>query len=149
MHKTARRVAALTPRPQKELLALLRSGRVALAFDDQKLVGWLVAVPYLRTAQELGMGYVDPAYRKQGVLGQMIDLVVGRRQVSIAVVYEPKLARMLVDRHHFWPSSLLQCIILTRGLFLKSRLRSLIAIKIVFSHMAHRKPIFLVRRPPG
>lgn len=145
MHKVMREVASITPRPQRQIVALLHAQNVALAFDNSNLVGWLVAIPYTAQVQELGMGYVAPEYRNQGILSRMIDTLIKNRSVSLAATYERRLADLLIHRWAFTESSLSECLRVSQGRFITVRLRSLATIKAVISHRSQSKPIYLIR----
>lgn len=140
-----RDVTSITPRDEKQLLTLLDSNDIALAFDNTKLVGWVVAVPYSSNVQELGMAYTLPEYRKQGIFVQMIDLLINKRPVSIAITYENQLVEQLARNWKFEPSSLLKFVTLTNGKFIADRLRSIQTIKTILTHVSHAKPVYLIR----
>lgn len=145
MCETMQTVPSITPRSKQAIISLLKAGNIALAFDGDTLVGWLVAMPYSSRVQELGMAYIKPEYRGRGILNRMIKPLIDRHTISLAVTYELRLANLLIDRWGFAPSSLAHFAYCSRGLFILSRLRSVRAIRAVTSHITTRKPIYLVR----
>lgn len=145
MFAAAKQVPSLTPRTYRQLLKSLHSGNIAVAFDGDKLIGWLMATPYIQDIQELGMAFVLPGYRHQGILKHMIACLIDKRPMTLVVTYETKIATMLVSHWQFQPSSLVRFAYLTRSQFIVGRLSSLTSIKTVLSHMAKAKPIYLER----
>lgn len=138
-------VPSITPRPKQQLISLLNTGDIALAFNNEELIGWLVALPYSKRVQELGMAYILPEYRNSGLLVRLISKLIDKRPVSLAVTYEERLAGLLVERWSFAPTSLSKLTSISRGKFISSRLRSARTARAVVSHVSKTKPIYLMR----
>lgn len=144
--RVIRVVPSLTPRSESELRAALRSHNLAIALDHDVVVGWLLATPFNSKVQELGMAYIEPAYRDDGILKRLIDELIDRRPVSVAVTYETRLQTSLMKHWGFEPSSLRECVVLSNGKFLLYRLTSFRSLRAIMRHTAKKKPIYLVYR---
>lgn len=139
-------VPSLTPRPKSELRAALQSRNLAVALDRDEVVGWLLATPFSSKVQELGMAYIEPAYRDAGILKRLIDELIDRRSISVAVTYETRLQASLMKHWGFEPSSLRECVRLSKGKFLLHRLTSLRSLSAIVRHTIKKKPMYLVYR---
>lgn len=142
---TTRTVPTLTPRPLGRLKSLMSRGGVAIAMDGDNPVGWLVAAPYSKNIQEIGMAYVDPGYRRQAILEQLLGVTIDQQVTTIAVVYDDWLAQLLIEHYQFGRSSLRQFVLATHGKFVLSRATNLRAAVAVVSHVRRRQPIYLLR----
>lgn len=125
---------SLTPRPEQELRAALRSHHMAIALDRGKIVGWLLSTPYNSETHELGMAYIEPIYRNTGMLRRLINELIGGRPVTIAVTYEMVLKKSLMKHWSFKASSLREFIFVSKGRFLLNRLTSARSVGTVISH---------------
>lgn len=142
MAATMKGVASVTVRPQRVLVRALQHGELALAYDNDHLVGWLLSEPYDSSIQELGMAYIEPNYRNQGILGDMINQLITHRPTTFAITYEPRLVSYLVRRWGFQETTILNIVCLTRCHLIFRRIRSL---RSVVRHVGSSKPRFLVR----
>lgn len=141
-----RGVDSVTPRPTHHILHSLARGDVALAFDHDKLVGWLIATRHSDSTQELGMAYVLPAYRRRGIVTLLIESLVHKRRTTLAATYEPYLVRTLIEKWGFRSSSLREFNFMTKNRFLLSRIRTPSTLAAVFRHIRQRPPIYLIRQ---
>lgn len=137
---------SLTPRTRYELLKALKTNSLAVAFDDNNVIGWLIATPYSSTTQEIGMAYILPSYRNSGMLHRMIAELINKCPVTIAVTYESRLKRSLVNQWGFELSSLYELVRVSRGHFLVNRFKSIRSIAAVFAHATHKRPLYLIKR---
>lgn len=137
---------SITPRTSWRLRKSLQSSNLAVAFEYGELVGWLLATPYRKTVQELGMAYTQPSHRKSGVLNLLTAELIDRSSVALVVTYDNSFAESLMRRWGFVDSSLLEFALLSRGAFIGSRLRSLSSIKSVLTHVSGSKPIYLIKK---
>lgn len=137
---------SLTPRPEQELRAALRSYHLAVAQDKGKIIGWLLSTPYSSATQELGMAYIMPTHRSTGLLQCLIDELIERRPISIAVTYEMALKKSLMKHWGFEPSTLREFIFVSKGRFLLNRLTSVRSVGAVISHTSKKKPLYLINR---
>lgn len=138
-------IESITPRTKKQIAAALKNNDMALAFDDTKLVGWLIATPYSDHVQEIGMAYIIPKYRRQRITHQLIQQLINRRTITLVVTYTPHLEKMLVDTWHFRTSSLREFSRLTKTRFILGRLGSVSSVIAVARHLRSQSPYYLVR----
>ena len=136
---------SLTPRTRRSVLASLRRGDISLAYEEDQLIGWLLATPYTSDAQELGMAYVYPEFRGMGILSRLIEPLIDKRPVTIAATYELRLAEMLQTQWSFRQSSLREFSRKTRGAFVLERLRTPAMLYAVVRHVSTSKPTYLIR----
>lgn len=145
IYETALSTPSLTPRSRHELDSALKRGDIALAFDDNSLIGWVVSTPHTKTCQELGMAFVHPDYRGKGIFIKLMDSLVNKHQVTIAATYEQRLAEILIENWDFETTTLTQLFIHSKGRFITSRLKSLQKAIAVSKHLHKQKPIYLIR----
>ena len=145
IYETALSTPSLTPRSQYELMSALKRGDIALAFDGDLLIGWVVSTPHTKTCQELGMAFVHPDYRGEGTFIKLMDKLVHKKTVTIAATYEQRLVEILIENWSFKPTTLWCLFIKTKGKFVTARLKSLQKTIAVSKHLRTQKPIYLIR----
>ena len=112
----------ITPRSNKTLQDLAKHGHIAVAFDGKKTVGWLIAEPLGVAAEELGMAYVLPDYRRKDILKRLIEVLEDRRKTQVFATYTPEIVTYMETAHGFEKSTLSAVTLATNGRFLTKRL---------------------------
>lgn len=142
LYKTVQKNSALSPRSLHEINSLYLSNQILFALDDTRVVGWLWLIPYGNEIQELAAGYVRNSYRSQGIFTQLLTFAQKNNKTSVTVTFNPKVARKL-KRLNFRVSSLAECILITRGLFLYNRL-NLPRLKAISRHHSKNRPYYML-----
>ncbi len=142
--RITKQTPSITPRTKKQLHAALKNNHVALAFDGDRLVGWLVGTSYSNSIQEIGMAYILPKYRDHGIINQLIAPLVVKHNTNLAVTYETYLVELLVKKWSFRHSSLFEFNKRTGFAFLYSRISSLPALSSAVRHIMKSKPTYLI-----
>ncbi len=136
----------LTPRTETQLLALIESGNLAVAWDNGTIIGWLIATPYTTDVQEIGTAYVEPKYRSRGIINQLVEVLLPRKKYTVAVTYQPRLVTFLTDKYGFRDSSLAECVVMSRGKFVLWRLLDKNSRRAVTRHLATEQPHYVCNK---
>lgn len=143
IYKTCKSESNLSPRPKNELRKAYAEGKILIAVDGSKPVGWLMLLPYTNKVQELAAGFVIDSYRSRGLFTQLIKKAVTHSQVSMLVTFNKSLYSHLINKVGFKYCSFLEAIILSRGKFLLNRL-NLERLKTINNHYQTNKPKYLI-----
>ncbi|MEI6850382.1 MAG: GNAT family N-acetyltransferase [Candidatus Saccharibacteria bacterium] len=128
----------LTPRSK----ASLKSNKIAIARDENKIVGWLISEHLCSNVYEIGGAYIHPSYRRQGIFSRLIDELTLKNQTYVVASYSPYIINHFCNNHGYHKSSLLEITSLSRGKFITKRVHSCLR---VASHLAKRQAIYIVR----
>lgn len=120
--KVAKTSPDITPRSHKTLQTLAKRGKIAVAFDGKKTVGWLIAEPLGTSIEELGMAYVLTDYRRKDILKRLIEILEDRCQTQVFATYIPEIVTHMKTVHGFEKSTLAGVTLATKGRFLTKRL---------------------------
>jgi len=112
----------ITPRPVRSLRRALRGGRLVVAEDGARVVGWFLSEPCGRGVHELGFLFVDSSVRGDDVLLRMLDAGLALDRRAVAVTFRAGFAEWLVGSRAFRRSSLGEVTRLSRGFFILRRL---------------------------
>lgn len=135
---------SLSLRPLGQLRRALAEGRLAVALNGDRVVGWFLSEQGRCGAPELGFLYVMRGYRDGALFRRMLDLLLTDDLPTVAVTFQPGFAQWAQRTFGFRESTLGEVIWLTRGAFLTRRM-TLSRIRAVRAHTSKARPLYLVR----
>jgi hypothetical protein len=144
----AREHPEVSARSARRLVRALRHGRLAIATDDSRVVGWFLSEGSGFAPHELGYLFVDPRFRTGEVFDRMLALLLEIESRAVAVTFRPAFAAWLERSYGFERASLGRVAMLSRGTFLLRRLTPA-RIVAVARHTTAASPVYLTWRRPG
>jgi len=144
----ARRHPEVSERSARLLVRALGHGRLAIATDDGRVVGWFLSEGSGFAPHELGYLFVEPRFRRGEVFDRMLALLLEIESRAVAVTFRPAFASWLERSYGFERSSLGRVVYLSRGAFLLRRLTPA-RIAAVARHTTAASPIYLTWQRPG
>lgn len=112
----------LSPRSKKEIINSYENGFLLIALDGSTIAGWVMRIPYTKNFQELAAGYIEERYQTRGIFTKLINTATLFTPLSLLVTFNISFAESLIKKGHCTKSSLLKAILLSRGIFLLSRI---------------------------
>jgi len=144
----ARTHPEVSERSARRLVRALGHGRLAIATDDSRVVGWFLSEGSGFAPHELGYLFVEPRFRSGEVFDRMLGLLLEIESRAVAVTFRPAFAAWLERSYGFERASLGRVVMLSRGAFLLRRLTPA-RIVAVARHTTAASPIYLTWRRPG
>lgn len=144
----AKSVAAnpdLTPRSLETITMLVTQRRLSVLLDDTIPVGWLASEALTPTVDELGMAYIDPAYRGKHHLDALLRALLHPNKSYIFATYNPDIVAFTIAKHGFSKSSLFAVTKLSKGRFLRKRLNRK-AVRSIHGRMRRQTAYYAVRK---
>lgn len=142
VYKTCRSEPNLSSRPKTEFRKAYDEGRLLIAVEGEKPIGWLMLIPYTNKVQELAAGFVLEAYRSKGTFSKLVRKGLAYANTSIIVTFSRTLEHRLIQTG-FRNSSFWETLRLSNGRFLLDRL-NLERLKAISNHYQTGKPKYLV-----
>ncbi|QIM17837.1 hypothetical protein G7066_02455 [Leucobacter coleopterorum] len=134
---------SISPRSDRQLRRSLAKGRLVVALDDDRVVGWFLAEGRASGVPELGFLFVVREHRNGELFRSMLDLLLTDDLPAVAVTFQPGFALWAQRTFGFRESSLAEVIWLTRGAFLARRMMPA-RIRAVRAHTSKARPLYLV-----
>ncbi|MDN4641234.1 hypothetical protein QCD70_13325 [Agreia sp. PsM10] len=144
----ARTHPEVSERSARRLVRALEHGRLAIATDDSRVVGWLLSEGSGFAPHELGYLFVEPRLRTGEVFDRMLALLLEIESRAVAVTFRPAFAAWLERSYGFERASLGRVVMLSRGTFLFRRLTPA-RIVAVARHTTAASPVYLTWRRPA
>ena len=144
----ARQHPEVSERSARRLVRALRHGRLAIATDDTRVVGWFLSEGSGFAPHELGYLFVEPRFRTGEIFDRMLALLLEIESRAVAVTFRPAFAAWLERSYGFERTSLGRVTMLSRGTFVLRRLTPA-RIVAVARHTAASPPIYLTWQRSG
>ncbi len=87
----------LATRTKKELQDAYDENRLLVAYDNLKIVGWVMRISLSAGKQELASAYIEENYRRKGIFRKLLTDGLGKTQTSVLVTYQSALAPFLLE----------------------------------------------------
>lgn len=142
---TVAQTPSLTPRSAKTLTRLSNKHYLSVLLDDGRPVGWVVREPLTKSVHELGMAYIEPAYRDQHFFGRLIDALLDDKHTFIFATYSPAIIAYASKVLGFKKSTLSKLIVISHGRFLIKRLSPQI-MKLITKRVSKQVVHYAIRK---
>jgi hypothetical protein len=135
----------LTVRELSTIVSLMGSGGIVAAYDGEVLVGWLVAEPLTKSVKELGMAYVEPKSRDQGVFNRMVQFASKDTNWNyICATYSILVSKKFIS-NGFEHTSLFNLCLVSRFKFVLKRLKRNVISKIA-RRVSENEVYFMIKK---